>query len=195
MLHGESSKRLASQRNTKDRKHLQSTQTTHLTDQAPSTTERTSRETHNTRRACAHASLVGSDSQQRICHRRAERQACLAMRVWDCLPAKTKSFQIQMADEFEKHVHRIPFSFFYPNGEHVGCQPAAYHGRVSAAKMLFVVAWKGAFANAARKCRAQHLPKLGTLACPEGSQVITYAGAPADVLGDQVGRQGAGVPA
>ena len=51
VLHGESSKRLALPRNTKDRKHLQSTQSaqpTHLTDQAPSTTERTARETHNT---------------------------------------------------------------------------------------------------------------------------------------------------
>ena len=51
VLHGESSKRQASPRNTKDRKHLQSTrsaQPTHLTDQAPSTTERTARETHNT---------------------------------------------------------------------------------------------------------------------------------------------------
>ena len=50
MSHGEGSKRLASPRNTKDRKHLQSTQSaqpTHLTDQAPSTTERTARETHN----------------------------------------------------------------------------------------------------------------------------------------------------
>ena len=52
VLHGESSKRLASPRNTKDRKHLQSTQSalpTHLTDQTPSTTERTARETHNTK--------------------------------------------------------------------------------------------------------------------------------------------------
>ena len=51
VLHGGSSKRLALPRNTKDRKHLQSTQSaqpTHLTDQAPSTTERTARETHNT---------------------------------------------------------------------------------------------------------------------------------------------------
>ena len=51
VLHGESSKRLASPRNTNDRKHVQSTQSaqpTHLTDQAPSTTERTARETHNT---------------------------------------------------------------------------------------------------------------------------------------------------
>ena len=49
VLHGESSKRLALPRNTKDGKHLQSTQSaqsTHLTDQAPSTTERTARETH-----------------------------------------------------------------------------------------------------------------------------------------------------
>ena len=49
VLHGESSKRLASPRNTKDKKHLQSTQSaqpTNLTDQAPSTTERTARETH-----------------------------------------------------------------------------------------------------------------------------------------------------
>ena len=40
VLHGDSSKRLAPPRNTKDRKHLQSTQSTrptHLTDQAPST--------------------------------------------------------------------------------------------------------------------------------------------------------------
>ena len=52
VLHGESSKRLATPRNTKDKKHLQSTQsaqTTNLTDQAPSTTERTARETHNTK--------------------------------------------------------------------------------------------------------------------------------------------------
>ena len=77
VLHGENSKRLASPRNTEDRKHLQSTQSaqpTHLTDQAPSTTfessdgpgcrrcqcpcgygyviihttERTAQETHNT---------------------------------------------------------------------------------------------------------------------------------------------------
>ena len=51
VLHGETSKRLASPRNTKDRKHLQSSlsaQPTHLTDQAPSTTEWTARETHNT---------------------------------------------------------------------------------------------------------------------------------------------------
>ena len=47
MLHGESSKRLATPRNTKDKKHLQSTQSaqptqpTNLTDQAPSTAERT----------------------------------------------------------------------------------------------------------------------------------------------------------
>ena len=43
VLHGESSKRLATPRNTKDKKHLQSTQSaqpTNLTDQAPSTTER-----------------------------------------------------------------------------------------------------------------------------------------------------------
>ena len=41
VLHGESSKRLATPRNTKDKKHLQSTQSaqpTNLTDQAPSTT-------------------------------------------------------------------------------------------------------------------------------------------------------------
>ena len=47
VLHGESSKRLAAPRNTKDKKHLQSTQSaqpTNLTDQAPSTTERTARE-------------------------------------------------------------------------------------------------------------------------------------------------------
>ena len=52
VLHGESSKRLALPRITKDRKHLQSTQSTrptHLTDQAPSTIERTARETHNTK--------------------------------------------------------------------------------------------------------------------------------------------------
>ena len=52
VLHGESSKRLATPRNTKDKKHLQSTQSaqpTNLTDQAPSTTERTARETHNTK--------------------------------------------------------------------------------------------------------------------------------------------------
>ena len=51
-LHGESFKRLAPPRNTKDRKHLQSTQPTrptHLTDQAPITIERTARETHNTK--------------------------------------------------------------------------------------------------------------------------------------------------
>ena len=53
VLHGESSKRLqlAPPRNTKDKKHLQSTQSaqpTNLTDQAPSTTERTARETHDT---------------------------------------------------------------------------------------------------------------------------------------------------
>ena len=51
VLHGESSKRLATPRNTKDREHLQSTQSaqpTNLTDQAQSTTERTARETHNT---------------------------------------------------------------------------------------------------------------------------------------------------
>ena len=50
VLHGESSKRLATPRNTKDKKHLQSTQSaqpTNLTDQAPSTTERTAWETHN----------------------------------------------------------------------------------------------------------------------------------------------------
>ena len=50
VLHGESSKRLATQRNTKNKKHLQSTQSgqpTNLTDQAPSTTERTAWETHN----------------------------------------------------------------------------------------------------------------------------------------------------
>ena len=50
--HGESSKRLATPRNTKDKKHLQSTQSaqpTNHTDQAPSTTERTARETHNTK--------------------------------------------------------------------------------------------------------------------------------------------------
>ena len=49
VLHGESSKRLATPRNTKDKKHLQSIQSaqpTNLTDQAPSTTERTARETH-----------------------------------------------------------------------------------------------------------------------------------------------------
>ena len=52
VLHGESSKRLATPRNTKDKKHLQSTQSaqpTNLTDQGPSTTERTARETHNTK--------------------------------------------------------------------------------------------------------------------------------------------------
>ena len=41
-LYGESSKRLATPRNTKDKKHLQSTQSaqpTNLTDQAPSTTK------------------------------------------------------------------------------------------------------------------------------------------------------------
>ena len=51
VLHGESSKCLALPRNTKDRNHLQltqSTQPTYLTDQAPSTTERTAQETHNT---------------------------------------------------------------------------------------------------------------------------------------------------
>ena len=51
VLRGESSKRLATPRNTKDKKHLQSIQSaqpTNLTDQAPSTTERTARETHNT---------------------------------------------------------------------------------------------------------------------------------------------------
>ena len=51
VLHGESSERLAPPRNTEDRKHLQSTQSaqpTHLTDKAPSTTERTARETNNT---------------------------------------------------------------------------------------------------------------------------------------------------
>ena len=51
MLHGEISKRLATPRNTEDKKHIQSTQSaqpTNLTDQAPSTTERTARETHNT---------------------------------------------------------------------------------------------------------------------------------------------------
>ena len=51
VLHGEISKRLALARNTEDRKHLQSTQSArpaHLTDQAPSTIERTARETHNT---------------------------------------------------------------------------------------------------------------------------------------------------
>ena len=50
VLHGESTKRLATPRNTKDKKHLQSNQSaqpTNLTDQAPSTTERTARETHN----------------------------------------------------------------------------------------------------------------------------------------------------
>ena len=44
--------RVATPRNTKDKKHLQSTQSaqpTNLTDQAPSTTERTARETHNTK--------------------------------------------------------------------------------------------------------------------------------------------------
>ena len=49
-LHGESSKRLATPRNTKNKKHLQSTQSaqpTNLTDQAPSTTKRTAWETHN----------------------------------------------------------------------------------------------------------------------------------------------------
>ena len=43
VLHGESSKRLATPSNTKDKKHLQSTQSaqpTNLTDQAPSTTTR-----------------------------------------------------------------------------------------------------------------------------------------------------------
>ena len=58
VLHGESSKRLATPRNTKDRKHLQSTQSaqpTNLTDQAPSTTERTARETHNTRQHSSRA--------------------------------------------------------------------------------------------------------------------------------------------
>ena len=52
VLHGENSKRLATPRNTKDKKHLQSTQSaqpTNRTDQAPSTTERTARETHNTK--------------------------------------------------------------------------------------------------------------------------------------------------
>ena len=52
VLHGESSKLLATPRNTKDKKHLQSTQSaqpTNLTDQAPSTTERKARETHNTK--------------------------------------------------------------------------------------------------------------------------------------------------
>ena len=42
VLHGESSQRLATPRNTKDKKHLQSTQSAHptnLTDQAPSTTD------------------------------------------------------------------------------------------------------------------------------------------------------------
>ena len=51
VLHGESSKRLATPSNTKDKKHLQSTQSaqpTNLTDQAPSTTKRTAWETHNT---------------------------------------------------------------------------------------------------------------------------------------------------
>ena len=51
VLHGESSKLLATPRNTKDKKHQQSTQSaqpTNLTDQAPSTTERTARETQNT---------------------------------------------------------------------------------------------------------------------------------------------------
>ena len=52
VLHGESSKRLATPRNTKkNKKHLQSTQLaqpTNLTDQGPSTTERTAWETHNT---------------------------------------------------------------------------------------------------------------------------------------------------
>ena len=52
VLHGESSKRLATPRNTKKhKKHLQSTQLaqpTNLTDQGPSTTERTAWETHNT---------------------------------------------------------------------------------------------------------------------------------------------------
>ena len=50
VLHGESSKRLATPRNTKDKKHLQSTQSVqpaNRTDQAPSTTEKTARETHN----------------------------------------------------------------------------------------------------------------------------------------------------
>ena len=50
VLHGESSNRLATPRNTKDKKHLQSTQSaqpTNHTDQAPSTTERTAWETHN----------------------------------------------------------------------------------------------------------------------------------------------------
>ena len=51
VLHGESSNRLAMPRNTKYKKHLQSTQLAqpaNLTDQAPSTTGRTARETHNT---------------------------------------------------------------------------------------------------------------------------------------------------
>ena len=53
VLHGESSKRLASPRNTKDQNHLQNqphrpNRHTHLTDQAPSTTERTAWDTHNT---------------------------------------------------------------------------------------------------------------------------------------------------
>ena len=50
VLHGESSKRLATPRNTKDKKRLQSTQSaqpTNLTDQVPITAERTARETHN----------------------------------------------------------------------------------------------------------------------------------------------------
>ena len=49
VLHGESSKRLATPRNTENKKHLQSTQSaqpTNLTDQAQSTTERTAWETH-----------------------------------------------------------------------------------------------------------------------------------------------------
>ena len=50
VLHGESSKRLATPRNTKNKKHIQSTpsaQPKNLTDQAPSTTERTAWETQH----------------------------------------------------------------------------------------------------------------------------------------------------
>ena len=51
VLYEESSKRLATPRNTKDKNHLQSTQSaqpTNHTDQAPSTIERAARETQNT---------------------------------------------------------------------------------------------------------------------------------------------------
>ena len=60
VLQGESSKRLVTPRNTKDKKHLQSTQSaqpTNFTDQAPSTTERTARETHNTSQHSSHARI------------------------------------------------------------------------------------------------------------------------------------------